>query len=75
MKYAVIASGNFLSRRLPEEWEEDLYWEDKKWSDVEEFIDKHKVSNYEDWPAHAILEEIENTSDLIFEVVNKEVSD
>ena len=74
-KYAVIASGNFLSRRLPKEWEDDSYWEDKRWEFVEEFIDEFKVSNYDDWEAHAILEEIEHTSALICEVVDKEVSD
>ena len=74
-KYAVIASGNFLSRRLPKEWEDDSYWEDKRWEFVEEFIDEYKVSNYDDWEGHAILEEIEHTSALICEVVDKEVSD
>ena len=73
--YYTEASGFFLTRPYPKDWDTDWYWEDKKWADLDEFIDEYKNDTYrDDWESFQIEEEIEKLSNLLFEVVSKEVS-
>ena len=72
--YYVEASGFFLTRPYPKDWNDESYWEDKNWADLYEFIDAHITEHYENWNSYLIKEEIEKLNNLLSEVVNKEVS-
>tara|TARA_Y100001938_G_scaffold133861_1_gene193670 strand:+ start:692 stop:961 length:270 start_codon:yes stop_codon:yes gene_type:complete len=67
--YYVEASGFFLTRPFPEDWNDESYWEDTKWADLYDFIDDHITEHYEDWDTYLIEEEIEKLSNLLFETV------
>ena len=73
--YYVEASGFFLTRPYPKDWDDRSDWDKKKWADLYKFIDAHITEHYEHWDSYLIDVEIRKLNNLLSEVVNKEVSD